>query len=66
MRITCKRVRVTLHMASSSKGEEESALGVGGRGPVFDPPLYIQRYDEVIKIARKIEAKKVRFGKARV
>ena len=64
MRITCKRVRVTLHMASSSKREEESALGVGG--PVFDPPLYIQRYDEVIKIARKVEAKKVRFGKARV
>ena len=50
---------VTLQMASSSKQEveEESALG----GPVFHPPLYKQRYDEVTRIARKTEAKKVRF-----
>ena len=35
--------------------EDEVTLG----GPKFDPPLYIQRYNAVLKVARKVKARKV-------
>jgi len=35
--------------------EDEVTLG----GPKFDPPLYIQRYNAVLKVARKLKARKV-------
>ena len=49
-------------MASSSVGvceqgrlEDETKLG----GPVFNPRLYKQRYNEIVKIARRMQARKV-------
>ena len=37
--------------------EDEATLG----GPKFDPPLYLQRYNAVIEVARKIQARKVQM-----
>lgn len=38
--------------------EDEGSLGKKG-GPVFSPPLYKQRYQAVVAIARKLHPKKV-------
>ena len=46
-------------MAVEQEGflEDEATLG----GPKFDPPLYLQRYNAVIDVARKIQARKVQW-----
>ena len=46
-------------MAVEQEGflEDEGTLG----GPKFDPPLYLQRYNAVIEVARKIQARKVQW-----
>ena len=46
-------------MAVKQEGflEDEGTLG----GPKFDPPLYLQRYNAVIEVARKIQARKVQW-----
>ena len=37
--------------------EDEDSLG--GKGPLFNPPLYKQRYSAVLHIARKLKPRKV-------
>lgn len=37
------------------KTEDEAALG----GPKFHPPLYKQRYNAVLEVARRLQAKRV-------
>ena len=37
--------------------EDEGTLG----GPKFDPPLYLQRYNAVIEVARRTQARKVQW-----
>ena len=37
--------------------EDEGTLG----GPKFDPPLYLQRYNAVIEVARRTQSRKVQW-----
>lgn len=37
--------------------EDEGTLG----GPRFDPPLYLQRYNAVIEVARRTQSRKVQW-----
>ena len=41
----------------NNEGPQEEEVRQGG--PKFDPPLYIQRYNAVLKVAREMQARKV-------
>ncbi len=39
----------------------EDEADLGGPGPTFNPPLYRQRYNSVLEVARKQEPAKVSY-----